>query len=77
MLYVTLLLVAAAALMLLLVLLVRLVVVARRAAYAVQVARSALGEGTGLLGARTAALRVELDRRRGRTGDEPDDPPTA
>ncbi len=77
MLYVTISVVAAVALLVLVVLLVRLVVIARRATYAVRIARAALDEGTGSLGARVAALRVELDRRRGRTGDEPDGPPTA
>lgn len=75
--YVTILVVAGVALVLLLVLILRLVVIARRAAYAVHIARSTLDERAGLLGARAAALRVEVDRRRGRTGDEPGGPPTA
>ncbi len=77
MLYVTILLVAAVALVVLLGLVIRMVMSARRTADAVEDARAAIDEGTGLLGARAAALRVDLDRRRGRAGDEPDGPPTA
>lgn len=77
MLYVTILVVAGAALVLLLVLLVWLVVTARRVIDAAQLARSALDEGTGLLGARAAALRQELQQRRGRSEDDTGEGPTA
>lgn len=63
--YLTSLLVAAGAVVVLTVLLLRLVGPARRTARGAQTARAALTEGAGLLAARVAALRHELDRRRG------------
>lgn len=74
MMWVTLLLPTGVALVVLLALLVWLAVTARRAADAVAAARSALDENAGMLSARAAALRVELQQRRGDQGDEPGGP---
>ncbi len=74
MMWVTLLLLAGVALVVLLALLVWLAVAARRAADTVALARSTFDENAGLLSARAAELRVELQRRRGGQGDEPGDP---
>jgi len=60
----SLLVVAGAAVLLAVLLLVRLVGPARRTARAARMARAALTEGIGLLAARVAALRHELEQRR-------------
>lgn len=74
--YLTSLLLVAGALVVVLVLLLRLIGPVRRVADAARVTRGELTRGVGLLSARMAALRVELDRRRHPSG-EPPGPATA
>lgn len=64
--YLTSLLIMAGAVLVLVVLLVRLIGPVRRLSRAAQDGRGAVTDRTGLLSARSAALRIELERRRSR-----------